>query len=50
MMLQLWKDSGEFITLSILNDGAQLKFENAFGIYDDGWWNLFDVGIVINKK
>lgn len=43
-------DSGEYITLTILNDGAQLRFENAFGIYDGGWYNLFDVGIVINKK
>ena len=43
-------ESGEYITLSLLNGGKQLKFENAFGIYDDGWWNLFDVGIVINKK
>ena len=43
-------DTGDYITLTLLDGGKQLRFENGYGIYCAGWYNIMDVGLVINKK
>ena len=43
-------ETGGKIIISILENGAKLRIENAFGIYDDGWWNLMYGGLTITKN
>ena len=43
-------ETGGKIIISILENGAKLRIENAFGIYDDGWWNLMYGDLTITKK
>lgn len=38
------------IIIDIQNDGQTLVITNAWGIYDDGWWNLFRGPITLTKK
>ena len=38
------------INVVISEDGSTLTITNAWGIYDDGWWNLFNGPIVFTKK
>lgn len=43
-------DSDGNLIIEILNDGKQLRLPNAWGIYDDGFWNLFYGGITFTQQ
>lgn len=43
-------DTGDNIIITIQNEGAALTVEHAFGIYDEGWWNIMYGGLTITKK
>lgn len=45
-------DDGPFVnvTISINATGSVLTIVNPWGIWDDGWWNKFPGGIIMNKK
>jgi hypothetical protein len=40
----------ENVIIDIQNGGQTLVITNAWGIYDDGWWNLFRGPITLTKK
>lgn len=40
----------ENIVIDIKDNGQTLVITNAWGIYDDGWWNLFRGPITLTKK
>ena len=41
---------GDNIVIEIHDGGNTLVITNAWGIYDDGWWNLFRGPITLTKK
>ena len=41
---------GDNVVIDILDNGNTLVITNAWGIYDDGWWNLFRGPITLRKK
>lgn len=41
---------GDNIVIDIKDNGQTLVITNAWGIYDDGWWNLFRGPITLTKK
>lgn len=38
------------VIIDIKDNGQTLVITNAWGIYDDGWWNLFRAPITLTKK
>ena len=38
------------IVIDIQDNGNTLVITNAWGIYEDGWWNLFRGPITLKKK
>ncbi len=38
------------VHVTISEDGSTITIENGWGIYDEGWWNLFNGPIVFTKK
>ncbi len=42
--------SGKNMTITILENGAKLRIENAYGAASDGWWNLMYGNQTITKK
>lgn len=41
---------GDNVVIDIKDNGQTLVITNAWGIYDDGWWNLFRGPITLTKK
>ena len=41
---------GDNVVIDIQDNGNTLVITNAWGIYDDGWWNLFRGPITLRKK
>lgn len=41
---------GDNVVIDIKDDGRTLVITNSWGIYDDGWWNLFRGPITLTKK
>ena len=41
---------GDNVVIDINDDGRTLVITNSWGIYDDGWWNLFRGPITLTKK
>ena len=41
---------GDNVVIDIKDNGQTLVITNSWGIYDDGWWNLFRGPITLTKK